>query len=41
MSDDSLNEIVKPEMRQIYEADKENWLATEKFRERTPGLFKP
>ena len=28
-------------MRQTYEADKKNWLATDKFRERTPGLFKP
>ena len=41
MSSDSLDEIVKPEMRQEYKADKKNWLATEKFSERTPGLFKP
>ena len=41
MSGDSLNEIVKSEMRQTYEADKKNWLATEKFSERTTGLFKP
>ena len=40
MSDDSLDDIVKPEMEQAYEADKKNWLATDKFRERTPGLFK-
>ena len=26
---------------QAYEADKKNWLATDKFSERTPGLFKP
>ena len=38
---DSLDEIVKPEMKQVYEADKKNWLATENFSERTPGLFKP
>ena len=37
--DDSLDEIVKPEMKQANEADKKNWLATDKFRERTPGLF--
>ena len=37
----TLNEIVKPEMKQAYEADKKNWLATDKFSERTPGLFKP
>ena len=41
MSGDSLDEIVKPGMEQAYEADKKNCLATEKFRERTPGLFKP
>ena len=41
ISGDSLDEIVKPEMKQAYEADKKNWLATDKFSERTPGLFKP
>ena len=41
MSGDSLDEIVRPEMRQGYEADKKNWLATDKFTERAPGLFKP
>ena len=41
ISGDSLDEIVRPGMRQAYEADKNNWIATEKFRERTPGLFKP
>ena len=40
MSGDSLDETVKPEMKQAYEADKKNWLATDKFSERTPGLFK-
>ena len=34
------DDIVKPEMKQAYEADKKNWLATEKFSEITPGLFK-
>ena len=41
MSDDSLDEIVRPEMKQEYEANKKNWLATDKFSERTSGLFKP
>ena len=41
MSGDSLDEIVRPEMKQAYEADKKNCLATDKFSERTPGLFKP
>ena len=37
----SPDEIVRPEMKLAYEADKKNWLATDKFSERTPGLFKP
>ena len=41
MSGDSLDEIVRPEMKQEYEADNKNWLAKDKFSERTPGLFKP
>ena len=40
MSGEPLDEIVKPEMKQAYEADKKNWLAIGKFSERTPGLFK-
>ena len=34
----SLDEIVRPGMKQAYEADKKNWLATDKFSERTPDL---
>ena len=41
MSGDSLDEIVRPEMKQAYEAEKKNWLAIDKRSERTPGLFKP
>ena len=41
MSGESLDETVRPEMKQPYEADKKNWLATDKFNERTPGSFKP
>ena len=41
MSGDLLDDIVKPEMKQGYEADKKNWLATDKFSQRTPGLYKP
>ena len=37
----SLDEIVKPEMRQAYEVDKKNWFSTDKNSKRTPGLFKP
>ena len=41
MSGDSLDEIIRPEMKQAYETGKKNWLTTDKFSERTPGLFKP
>ena len=41
MSGDSLDEILKPEMKQAYEAGKKNSRATDEFRERTPGLFNP
>ena len=37
MSGDSLDETAKPE---AYEANKKNWLATDKFSERTPDLLK-
>ena len=30
MSGDLLDDIVKPEMKQAYETDKKNWLATDK-----------
>ena len=41
MSGDSLDEIANPEMKQAYKADKKNWIATDKFSDRIPGLFKP
>ena len=41
MSGDSLDQVFRPEMKKAYEADKKNWLTTDKFSERTPGLFKP
>ena len=41
ISRDSLHEIVKPEIKQAHEANKKNWLPTDKFSERTRGLIKP
>ena len=41
ISGDSLDDIVRPEMKQEHETGKKNWLATDKFSERTPRLFKP
>ena len=40
MSGDSLDDIVKPEMKQAYEAEKKNWLVTDEFSKRTPCFFK-
>ena len=36
----SLKEIVRPELRAEFEAKKEEWLAFDKWSERTLGLFK-
>jgi len=40
ISADSLEEIVRPELRNEFEAKKKEWLAWNKWSERTPGLFK-
>ena len=40
LSGDWLDEIVKLEIRQAYEADKKNWLVTDKFSKTAPGIFK-
>ena len=41
LSGNSLDDIVKALLKKEYLSDKTNWLATDKFSERTPGLFKP
>ena len=41
MSGDSLDDIVRPEIRQAHEAHKKNRLAIDKFSKRAPSLFKP
>ena len=40
LSGNSLDDIVKALLKKEYLSDKTNWLATDKFSERTPGLFK-
>ena len=40
ISGKTLEEIIKPEMREEFEAEKKNWLAWDKWSGRTPGLFK-
>ena len=41
MNVDALDEIVRLGLKQHIRPDKKNWLATDEFNERTPGLFKP
>ena len=41
MSGDSLDEIDRSELKQAYETDMKTWFATDRYKERTPGLFKP
>ena len=40
ISAESLEEIVRPEMKQAFEANKKKWLAWDKWSGQTPGLFK-
>ena len=39
MSGDSLDDIVRPEMKHAYVAGRKNWLVTDEFSKRTPCLF--
>ena len=41
ISGDSLDDIVRPEMKKSYEGDKENWLVTDQLSKRATRLFKP
>ena len=41
LSGESLRDVVKPELLEKYDKEVGKWLATDKFSERTPGLFKP
>ena len=40
ISAESLEDIVRPELKAEFEAQKECWLAWDKWSGRTPGLFK-
>ena len=37
---ETLEEVVRPELREQFEAEKKQWLAWDKWSSRTPGLFK-
>jgi len=40
ISSEKIEDIIKPEMREQFEKEKNNWLAFDKYSSRTPGLFK-
>ena len=41
LSANDFDEIIKPEMRELYKEEKKNWLVTDEYSKRVPGLFKP
>ena len=40
-SAEDFDDIIKPEMKELYKEDKKNWLVTDEYSKRVPGLFKP
>ena len=41
LSSDDFDEIIKPEMKELYKEEKKKWLVTDEHSKRVPGLFKP
>ena len=41
LSANDFDEIVKPELKELYKDEKKNWLVTDEYSKRVPGLFKP
>ena len=41
ISGESLRDVVKPELLEEYDKEVGQWLAMDKYSEKTPGLFKP
>ena len=40
LSANDFDEIIKPEMKKLYKEEKKNWLVTDEYSKRVPGLFK-
>ena len=40
LSAEDFDEIIKPEMKELYKEEKRNWLVTDEYSKRVPGLFK-
>ena len=41
MAANDLEEIIRPELRDLYAKEKSKWLVADKYSKRVPGLFKP
>ena len=41
LSTNDFDDIIKPEMKELYKEEKKNWLVTDEYSKRVPGLFKP
>ena len=40
LSAEDFDDIIKPEMKKLYKEEKKNWLVTDEYSKRVPGLFK-
>ena len=40
LSTNDFDDIIKPEMKELYKEEKKNWLVTDEYSKRVPGLFK-
>ena len=41
LSAEDFDEIIGPELKELYKDEKPNWLVTDEYSKRVPGLFKP
>ena len=41
LSANDFDDIIKPEMKELYKEEKKNWLVTDEYSKRVPELFKP
>ena len=40
LSAEDFDEIIKPEMKELYKEEKKNWLVTDEYSKRVPGYLK-
>ena len=41
LTDEDFDEIIRPELKELYKDEKPKWLVTDEYSKRVPGLFKP